>query len=435
VTKTFKFTAAVALAALCSFAGLAQAQEKQEKKVKDQAEYDLFQAATTATDPGKKIAALLAWKEKYPESDYKEDRLVLMVSTYQALNQPDKAYATAQELKTLNPKNPNALYFLTFLPPTMNVTTPARLAEAEQNAQALADAIPDIFKTPPAGVQQAAFDTQKRAFERQVIATKVWAATQQKDLAKVEAIYTAELKKDPNNGEYSYALGQTILGTKNPARQVEALYHIGRAAYYSGPNELPADTKKKVQTFFEKTVTAFTGSKEDVQKIADQTKSSAFPPPDFTIKSQAQKMAEQEEEMKKNDPQKFLWFSVKRELIGENGPAYFEMGVKGSDLPKLKGKLVSAMPANKPKEITIAIMDDTTPEIKLVVDMPFGGAPPPGTVLEFEHAVPSTFTPDPFLVTADIERGQISGWPAELVGPATGAKKTGGVKKAVGKKK
>jgi len=286
----------------------------------------------------------------------------------------------------------------------------------------------------PAGVQQAAFDAQKRAFERQVVATNVWAASQRKDYAKLEAIYAAELKKDPNDGAYSYGLGSAILGTKDKNRQVEALYHIGRAAYYTGPNELPADTRKQVQAFFEKTVTAYTGSKEDVQKIANQTKTSAFPPPDFTIKSQQQKMIEQEEAMKSADPQKYLWFSVKRELIGENGPAYFEMGVKGSGLPKLKGKLVSAMPANKPKELTIAIMDDSTPEIKLIVDKPFGGAPPPGTVLEFEMAVPETFTPEPFLVTATIDQEQITGWPAELMG-APSAKKAGGAKKSGAAKK
>lgn len=428
---------AVAVAALCGLAGLAQAQQK---NVKDQAEYDLLQAQQKEADPTKKLAILTTWKEKYPESEFKTDRLAIFITTYQQLNQAEKMYTTAQELKGIDPKNATALYFLTALPPGMNVTTPQRLAEAEQNAQALSDAIPEIFKTLPAGAQQAAFDNQRRQFERQVITTQVWVATQRKDFAKVEKIYTDELKKNPNDAQSSYALGQAILATKDKARQEEALFHIGRAAYLTGPGALDPATQKKVQDFFDKTVTNFTGSKEDVQKAAEKTKASAFPGPDWDLESGSEKIAKQEAEMQKNDPQKYLWLQVKKALIAEDGSGatYFET-IKGSGFPKLKGKLVSALPANKPKEITVAIMDDTTPEIKLVVDSAFGGAPPAGTVLEFETAVPTAFSADPFLVTADIEQGQITGWPAELMGApakkggvkksAPGAKKSGAAKK------
>jgi len=428
ILKTLK--TAVALVALCGLAGVAQAQEK---KVKDQAEYDLFNAAMQEKDAAKKITALIAWKDKYPESDYKTDRLQVMIATYQQLNQADKMYTTAQELQKVDPTSVPALYYLMMLPPAMNVTTPQRLTEAEQSSAALVAALPGLKK--PDNLPQDQFDAQRRTFERQAVKTNVWVATQRKDMAKVEQIYTDLLKKDPNDGESSYELGKAILATKNKDRQVEALYHIGRAAYYDGPNALDANTRKQVQAFFEKTVTAFTGSKEDVQAVANQTKGSAFPPAGFTIKSQQQKMAEQEEKMKADDPQKYLWFSVKRELIGDNGAAYFESSIKGSGLPKLKGKLVSAMPANKPKEITIAIMDDSTPEIKLVVDKPYNGAPPAGTVLEFETAVPTAFSSDPFLVTADIEQAQITGWPAEMLGAPGGVKKAAPKKGVVGKKK
>jgi hypothetical protein len=414
VKTSFLRKAAVVLVALLGVAGLVQAQEK---KVKDQMEYDLFQAAQKETDPQKKIAALTTWKEKYPDSDFKPERLVLMITTYQALQQADRMYATAQELKALEPGNPNALYFLTVLPPTMNVTTADRLAEAEGNAAALAAAIPGIFDG------KAELAAQRKQFEQQVTKTNVWAATQRKDTAKVESIYTDLLKKDPADASASYELGRAILASKNAARQSEALYHIGRAAYSTGPNALEANAQKQVQGFFERTVTTFTGSKEDVQMIVDQTKASPFPPAGFKIKSSGEKLAEQEEKMKQEDPQKFLWLTVKKELIGGSGAAYFESSVKGSGLPKLKGKLVSALPANKPKEITVAIMDDSTPEVKLVVDTAFAGAPPVGTVLEFETAVPTAFAADPFLVTADIEQAQITGWPANLIGTAKKATK------------
>jgi hypothetical protein len=108
----------------------------------------------------------------------------------------------------------------------------------------------------------------------------------------------------------------------------------------------------------------------------------------------------------------------------------------------LKGKVVSALPAAKPKELTLAIMDDSTPEIKLVLDQVLRGAPPVGTVLEFDMAVPKTFAPEPFLVTAEIYSDQITGIAPEMMPAAPGKKgaaaKKGGAaapKKGAGKKK
>ena len=57
-----------------------------------------------------------------------------------------------------------------------------------------------------------------------------------------------------------------------------------------------------------------------------------------------------------------LWKSIKTELTGEGGAAYFENNMKDAALPggvngvtKFKGKLVSMTPAVRPKELVLAI--------------------------------------------------------------------------------
>ena len=45
-----------------------------ERKVKDQAEYDLYNNSIKTTDPAKRLTFLNEWKEKYPESDFKDVR-------------------------------------------------------------------------------------------------------------------------------------------------------------------------------------------------------------------------------------------------------------------------------------------------------------------------------------------------------------------------
>jgi len=63
---------------------------RHRKNWKDRAEYDLYNAIVKEQDAGKRLALLNSWKEKYPTSDYADARLQIYVTTYAALNQPDK---------------------------------------------------------------------------------------------------------------------------------------------------------------------------------------------------------------------------------------------------------------------------------------------------------------------------------------------------------
>ena len=141
---------------------------------------------------------------------------------------------------------------------------------------------------------------------------------------------------------------------------------------------------------------------------------------------------EKEEEFKKSNPQLALWMSVKKELAGPNGPAYFDGTLKDAALPKLKGKLVSMKPALKPKEIVLALSDASSPEVTLKIAE--GGFLPgkaePGTEIEFEEAVAKSFAADPFMLTAEVEKAKITGWPAQAA-----AAKPAAPKKAAPKKK
>ena len=61
-----------------------------QKNWKDRAEYDLYNAIAKESDPGKRVALLNSWKEKYPTSDYTLQRQDIYCQTYAAMNQPDK---------------------------------------------------------------------------------------------------------------------------------------------------------------------------------------------------------------------------------------------------------------------------------------------------------------------------------------------------------
>lgn len=425
-----KLAALLSVLALC--AGTLAAQDAAKpKQVKDQMEYDIFTLATKEPDPAKKIQHLLTWKEKYPESDFKNDRLVLMITTYQALRDGEKMLTAAQELLKNEPRNVSGLYYVTLLTRSLNNTAADRLELGEKAANGLLGTLPETFDPAkkPAGVTDDVWRKEKEKLEVEALKTLAFIQMAKKNFPGAVDEYTKILKLNCT-GAVSYQLSTALLQQRKPELQFAAMYHVARAAHYTGEDALAPDVQKQVQAYFEKIYVKHTGWKNGMQDLIDLTKKSCFPPDDFKIQSEAERIAIEEEEQKKNDPQKYLWTQVKKALIAADGSgtAYFEQ-IKGAALPKLKGTIVSVAPAKRPKELTIAISTADTPEIKLVVDAAYANEAPAGTVIEFEGAVPSTFSSDPFLVTADIEKAQITGYPA----PAPPAKKAVGRKG--GKKK
>ena len=90
VKAIWKLTAALAVLTLMGTAALGQEQQAQEEQQeqaspwKDRAEYDMYNAILQESDWTKKLAALEAWVEKYPETNFESARLLLYAQCYQA---------------------------------------------------------------------------------------------------------------------------------------------------------------------------------------------------------------------------------------------------------------------------------------------------------------------------------------------------------------
>ncbi|HET8546597.1 MAG TPA: hypothetical protein VFL57_01260, partial [Bryobacteraceae bacterium] len=110
-----------------------------QKNWKDRAEYDLYESITKTADHSKRLELLNQWRDKYPGTDFQQERLLLYVSTYHGLGQAAKIIDTSRELLKLNPSDPTALYWIVFLSPTLpNAATDANIqAEAEKAANGL----------------------------------------------------------------------------------------------------------------------------------------------------------------------------------------------------------------------------------------------------------------------------------------------------------
>ena len=424
--RFFKRLTGISVIALASvISGLAQtpattpAPAAKEKKVKDQGEYDLFTAVTKETDPAKKLALLNTWKEKYPDSDYKLDRLQFMLLTYQQLNQPAKMIDTAKEILAIEPKDIQALYWITTLTPTQGKDSADVLDLGEKAANGL------LVAEKPATVSDDAWKTAKTQTDAIAYSTLGWIANIRKNYDVAETNFKKSLEINPTAAQVSYWLGNVILAEKKPERQAEALYDIARASSYDGTGSLTPDGRKTIDTYLTKAYKTLHGDESGLAEFKAQAKASALPPPNFHIETAAEVAAKKDEDLKKTNPQLVMWLGIKGNLAGADGQTYFDGSMKGAAVPKLKGWLVSAKPAVKSKELLVNMegKDESGANVTLKLvgsegtPLALTGKPEVGVEIEFE-GVPDSFTKQPFMVTFNVEKAKITGLKVDAVAPA-----------------
>src|ERR1035437_2026264 len=109
--KKFVFASVMALASISLVsAPTLRAQDSDQITIKDPAEFNAFQGASTQSDPKAKAAGLEAFLTSYPQSVVKKAVLDMLVDTYQSLNDPDKSLSAATRLLQVDPNNMKAIF-------------------------------------------------------------------------------------------------------------------------------------------------------------------------------------------------------------------------------------------------------------------------------------------------------------------------------------
>jgi tetratricopeptide (TPR) repeat protein len=382
------------------------ANQAAQPKWKDgQTEYNMFAAAKNETDAKKKLALINAWKEKYPETEFKLVRLQLYLNAYQQLNDIPKLLATLNEMMALDPKDLTVMSPFMYYTMASNDTTP----EALDKANKVANAALANLDNKPASVSDEQWPQAKKQIEALAHKTLGWTAMQSKKWDVAEQEFGKSLQIDPNQGEVDYWLGNSLRAAKTPEKISQALFYYARAATYDGPGSLTPQGRQQLDDYLRKAYNSYHGQDDaGLNQLKTMAKSQAAPPPDFKIKTANEIAVEKEEEFKKTNPELALWMGVKKMLTGPEGKQYFDSQMKGAAVPALKGKLISAKPAVHSKELVVGVADPNTPEVTLKLDTPLKGKPEIGDEFEFE-GVPTAFDPDPFMVTFNVETSKIKG--------------------------
>lgn len=433
ILKTMSGVTAFALLSGIAFVGTvryAGAQDK-EKKVKDQVEFDLSDAAAKdllTKDFNKAIKDLDAWAQHNPDSDFKDDRLYdyLQAYTYATPPQPAKALDIGSKLLDMDltatfkgqPNVPILVAFLTTSSASAlaqaGTATPEQLAIGDKAAHKLLDLAPVYFvpANKPASATDADFAQLRKQFEDLAngymfleAVTPGNAALAKKDCPGAEAGYAKALGAYPERPEIARALANAYLCEK---KIPQAIYEYARAAALDTSGSADA---KKLSDYAKNTLySKYHGSDEGYAQLQAMAKSNPLPPPDLKIKTASEiDTAAQEaklEDLKKNHPELLLWMNLKTSL---SDPAYFEAsGMKGSLVQNLKGKVLESK--CRAKELLV-VMPSETPgtggaEVTLKLDAPLSGKLEPRDI-SFE-GVPSAFTASPFMLTMDVDKAKLT---------------------------
>jgi hypothetical protein len=439
---TFRRVAAVAVVGALAVAGTAQLASAQapEKKVKDQGEYDIYnQTLKDASNPAQQIKDLDTWTQKYPDSDYKDDRLFMYIQAYNGAKQPAKVLEIAdglmkRDLKSVFMKDPKAgpsqvlsvLYMTALNYAQIPNPTPEQTAIAEKAAHQLQDYIPEYFTAANKQPNVSDADWAKTKGQVSDLAKGVLMSIATRPAAEAMAKYRADknpsncqvaedaykkaLQQYPDSSAIAYGLGtaQICLYKVTPDKIHSALWMLARAVAIDPTLGGTADAAQ-IEKYLNSTWTQYHGPDDaGLKQLKDQAKASATVPDGFKIKSQTEIAQEKEAEFEKSNPQLAMWMKIKGQLADQAGEQYFESQLKSADLPPLKGTVLEAKPACRSKELVIGLSDATHGEVTLKLDAPLTGKPETGTEVQFK-GVPAAFTKDPFMLTMDAEKAHIEG--------------------------
>ena len=255
--------------------------QAQEITIKDPAEVTAYQTAIALTDPKAKAAALEDFLVKYPRASSSSRFSIMLMDTYQGLNDPDHELAAANSLLQLDPANLKALLYSVMIEKA-KCTKPTD-AQACNAAGELAQK--GLAAAKPAGT--ADDDWKKMTDAAYPIFHSAIALDDsliKKDFKAAEDEYKAELKLYTDDQSKSQGLLDTLqlasaYSQPGPGQDMaQAAWFFARAWNFAPP-AYKAQIEPKLEGCYRKAH----GKLEGLDAIKTKAAASTFPPQGFAI--------------------------------------------------------------------------------------------------------------------------------------------------------
>ena len=253
--------------------------------IKDPAEFNAYQNATTQTTPQAKASASEAFLTQYPQSIVKKAVLDGLVDAYASFD-PAKTIDAAQRLLQVDPNNLKAMYLIAALKKQQAASTPAQAPQLLDDAAAMATK--GLAATKPADVKDEDFAKQKAATDPvfySILSNDLLVS--KKDLPGAVAAFRTELeclaKNNPDGTTKAPGLNDTLLLGQTytqltPPDMVNGVWFLARAENFAPANYKPV-IDKQARYWYKR----FHGKEDGFDKVLALAATTIFPPPDFKI--------------------------------------------------------------------------------------------------------------------------------------------------------
>ena len=251
--------------------------------IKDPAEFNTYQMATSQADPKAKAVALESFLKAYPQSVVKNAVLDSLIDTYQSLQDADNTLSAATRLLQVDPSNMKAIF--------MSVLIKKSQCAKTQDAQTCDDAATlsgkGLAAVKPAATSDA--DWKKLisgtypVFHSAIALDDI---TSKKDIKGGISEYRTELMLYapeqtttwPSQGLWdTLQLAEAYTKSDSPDHLVQAVWFYARAWNYATP--IKAQIEKKMNYYYQK----YHGNLDGLDAVKTQAAATLFPPGTFVI--------------------------------------------------------------------------------------------------------------------------------------------------------
>jgi tetratricopeptide (TPR) repeat protein len=259
-----------------------QAAQAKQPQWKSTEEYNAFNAMATEADPNKRIPLAEAFLQKFANSDFKDSAYVVLMQSYQQLNQSDKAVEAGRKALEINPDNLQALGYLSFAFPFVfkadDPDATAKLSRAESDAKHGLELLQKLQK--PANATEEQFNQvvkQSRGIFNNAIG---FVALQRKDYASAVTSFKAAAEDSPSDVYTFYRLGLAYLYS-SPSDYDHAVWAIARAVSLANAAKNPAGAE--IDKFLKRAYVNYHGNDQGLPDIIAQAATSPNPPEGFKV--------------------------------------------------------------------------------------------------------------------------------------------------------
>lgn len=277
--KKLVFASVMALASL-SFVSVPTLRAQDSITIKDPAEFNSYQMATTQADPKAKAAALEGFLKAYPQSVVKKAVLDMLLDTY-GLSDPDNALSAASRMLQVDPSNMKAIY--------LSVVIKKGQCAKTQDAQTCDDAAALAQKglSVPKDAATSAADWKKQTDATYPLFHSTIAlddALAKKDFKAAESEYRTELMLYTVDQSQTAGLVDTLQlaeAYRQPGAGqdlVQAVWFYARVWDYA-PAQYKAQIEPKLEYYYKK----YHGGLDGLDDLKKQAALTLFPPGTFVL--------------------------------------------------------------------------------------------------------------------------------------------------------